>query len=410
MDKDALGLLRIDRSGDQPGARPGRSRKARSLWALAVAVTGLALFYFSRSSGPPVELGVVSMQRPSQALVLLNASGYVVAQRKASVAAKTTGRLVWLGVEEASRVKTDEILARLDSDDVKAAAEKARGDLDSARHIREEAQAELTDARLNHDRLKILVDRKIIARADYDAAVARLRKAEAVHRRAKSGVEAAEASLRQAEVYREFTLLRAPFDGVVLTKNADVGDIVTPLGAAANAKASVVTLADMGSLEVEADVSESNLGKVKQDQPCEISLDSIPGERFPGRVHIIAPTADRSKATVMVKVRFDRQDPRILPEMSAKAAFLEREPTPAENENAPSLPRAALARRGDRDVVFVLDPKGRALETPITQTGPAEAGAEFISLAPGVLKPGDKVVLSPGASLRTGDKLTLKEK
>jgi len=406
VNKDTLGILRIDKSGSPAGPHSGRPKKGRYLWILVLVLAGLAFFLFSRSSGPALELGVASLQRPSQALTLLNASGYVVAQRKASVAAKTTGRLVWLGVEEGSRVTADEILARLDSDDVKAAAEKAQGDLDSAKHTREEAAAELTDATLNYNRLKILIDKQIIARSDYDVAVARLRKAKAVFERARSGIEAAEAALRQAEVYREFTLLRAPFDGVVLTKNADVGDIVTPLGAAANAKASVVTLADMGSLEVEADVSESNLGKVKEGQPCEISLDSIPQERFPGRVHIIVPTADRSKATVMVKVRFDRLDPRVLPEMSAKVAFLERDLTPAEREPVLSLPTAALTKREGNSVVFTLDPQGRALEVAVT---PGEASGDYTSLQSGI-KPGEKVLLSPPESLRSGDKPKLKEK
>ncbi len=130
----------------------------------------------------------------------------------------------------------------------------------------------------------------------------------------------------------EYTLIRAPFDAVVLTKNADVGDIVTPFGAAANAKAAVVTIADMGSLQVEVDVSESNIEKVKKGQPCEIQLDALPEARFRGAVHMIVPTADRSKATVLVKVRFLDKDPRILPEMSAKVAFLER-PVAAEKRS-----------------------------------------------------------------------------
>ena len=406
MSKDGLGILRIDKSGLAPGSGKGRSRKGLYLGLGLFLALGFGYFLFYSSSGAALELGVVSLQRPSQALTLLNASGYVVAQRKASVAAKTTGRLVWLGVEEGSRVKADEVLAKLDSDDVKAASEKAQGDLDSAKHFLEEAQAELTDANLNHTRLKTLEAKQIISRADYDVAQARLRKAEAVFARAKSSIEAAEAALRQAEVYREFTLLRAPFDGVVLTKNADVGDIVTPLGAAANAKASVVTLADMSSLEVEADVSESNLSKVKLGGPCEISLDSIPQERFSGRVHIIVPTADRSKATVMVKLRFDRLDPRILPEMSAKAAFLERDLTPAEREPVLSVPSKALLRRGDKSLVFTLGPEGRALEVSVV---PGQVGGDFTGLQGG-LKPGDKVVLSPPESLKSGDKIKLKEK
>ena len=137
-------------------------------------------------------------------------------------------------------------------------------------------------------------------------------------------MKASNAALEGANVAIEYTLIRAPFDAIVLTKNADIGDIVTPIGAAANAKAAVVTIADMNSLEVEADVSESNLSQIRVGQPCEIQLDALPQARFRGAVHMIVPTADRSKATVMVKVRFVDKDPRILPEMSAKVAFLSR--------------------------------------------------------------------------------------
>ena len=123
----------------------------------------------------------------------------------------------------------------------------------------------------------------------------------------------------------DYTLIRAPFDGVILTKNADVGEVVAPFGSSINAKAAVVTMADLDSLIVEADVSEINLEKVKKGQPCEIQLDSLPGMRFAGQVHMIVPTADRSKATVLTKVKFLEKDERVLPEMSAKVAFLTRQ-------------------------------------------------------------------------------------
>src|SRR6185369_11157410 len=135
---------------------------------------------------------------------------------------------------------------------------------------------------------------------------------------AEAAVRSSAAALLGARVAYDYSLIRAPFDAVVLTKNADVGDIITPLGAAANAKAAVFTIADMGSLRVEADVSESNLGLVKNGQPCEITLDALPNIRFRGAVHTIVPTADRSKATVLVKVRFIDKDKRVMPEMSAK--------------------------------------------------------------------------------------------
>ena len=196
-----------------------------------------------------------------------------------------------------------------------------------------------------------------------------------------------------------------PFDGTVLTKNADVGDIVTPLGAAANAKASVVTIADLGSLQVETDVSESNLAKVRVGQPCEIQLDAFPDLRFPGAVHAVVPTADRSKATVMVKVRFKDLDPRILPEMSAKVAFLERPTTAAEQRPKTALNPAAVATRNNRSVVYVIT-GDKVKETPVTLG--ARVGDQVEVLA-GV-KAGDKVATKPldklkdGSGIKTGDK------
>ncbi len=178
--------------------------------------------------------------------------------------------------------------------------------------------------RISADR-RICYRQGIVSQAEYDAAEARFKRATAVTAGAEAGIRSAAAALQGATVNLDYSLIRAPFDAVVLTKNADVGDIITPLGAAANAKAAVFTIADLGSLQVEADVSESNLSQIRKGQPCEITLDALPGSRFRAAVHTVVPTADRSKASVMVKIRFLERDERIFPEMSAKVAFLERE-------------------------------------------------------------------------------------
>jgi RND family efflux transporter MFP subunit len=203
----------------------------------------------------------------------------------------------------------------------------------------------------------------------------------------------------------EYTLIRAPFDAVVLTKNADVGDIVTPLGAAANAKASVVTIADMSSLQVEVDVSESSLARVKMGQPCEIQLDALPDSRFPGAVHMIVPTADRSKASVMVKVRFAERDPRVLPEMSARVAFLEREITRDEETPRTAVNPAVLISRDGKQAVFIVK-DDRAVETAVTVGGKI---GDQIEIREGI-KPGEKVVVNPPKKLRNGSKVKRKEK
>jgi len=222
---------------------------------------------------------------------------------------------------------------------------------------------------------------------------------------AEAAIKASSATLQAANVALEYSLIKAPFDAVVLTKNADIGDIITPLGAAANAKAAVVTLADMSSLEVEADVSESNLSKIRIGQPCEIQLDALPELRFRGEIHIIVPTADRSKGTVMVKVRFIDKDNRILPEMSAKVAFLSRPITGDEKKPRTVLNQGALVNRGDRKVVFLV--KGnRVFEAPVTLGGPVGDRVEVLE---GV-KVGDQVVLNPSDRLKNGSKIKIEEK
>ena len=191
---------------------------------------------------------------------------------------------------------------------------------------------------------------------------------------------------------------------MVLTKNADVGDIVTPLGAAANAKAAVVSIADLGSLLVEADVSESNLEKIRMGQPCEIQLDALPDSRFRGAVHMIVPTADRSKATVLVKVRFVDRDSRVLPEMSAKVAFLERPVTAAEATPRTAVNQAAVATRDGRTVVFLM--KGERVTAAPVVLG--ERIGDLVEVKSGV-KAGAKIAVKPLAKLKDGTRVRTAE-
>lgn len=403
MANEDLSKLKIEKSGVlYRGAKP----KKRVLWiSISLSVVLLIIAYQTvLNPAVEVEVSTVSLVYPSQSFTLLNASGYVVAQRKAAVASKATGRLEWLGVEEGSKVKKGDVIARLEGRDVAASRDQAAANLDNARSALEQSNAELNDATLNFNRSKELLAKGFISQMDYDTADARYRRAQASVSGAKSAIISAQAALKGAEVAVEYTLIRAPFDAVVLTKDADIGDMVTPLGAAANAKAAVVTIADMSSLQVEADVSESNLEKVEAGQPCEIQLDAFPESRFRGVVHMIVPTADRSKASVMVKVRFLNKDKRILPEMSARVSFLER-PVSAEEEH-PRLgvnPGAVVTRSG-KQVVFQV--KGEKVnEVPVT-TG--EKIGEVLEVKAGV-KAGDKVVVNPPKNLKTGSRVSIKE-
>lgn len=383
-----------------------RSRVRRVLvpGLIVAALLATAVFGYVRVRHAPitVETVTVTLAYPSQNYTVLNATGYVVAQTKAAVASKATGRLEWLGVEEGSRVGRGQIIARLEDQDVKAAREQAAANLQFARANLEQGLAELRDAENALRRSADLLTQGFVSQASHDIAIARLDKARAAISSLQAGIAAARAGLRGAEVAVEQTLIRAPFDGVVLTKAANVGDVVTPFSSALDAKGAVVTMADMSTLEVEADVSEANLSQVSVGQPVEIQLDALPGMRFRGVVNRMVPTVDRAKATVMTKIRFLDPDPRVLPEMSAKVGFLSREV--AEEERAPRLavnPAAAMVRAG-RNVVYRVD-GDRAVELEI-QTG-ARIG-DLVEVLRGP-QAGDKLVLRPGERLHDGAAIRL---
>jgi RND family efflux transporter MFP subunit len=406
MGKEDLSKLKIDKS--KVVIRP-RKRRKLVYWTLVVIAIMIlvSLLYAKGVLTPSVEVQVATVSQfyPSQAFTMLNASGYVVAQRKSALASKVTGRLIWLGVEEGSPVKKGQVVARLENEDVSATRDQAAANVNAARFTLEQAQADLRVATLSFNRNKELLSRGVVARQAYDDALARYERAVAAVAAAEAALKANTAALEGATALLEYTLIRAPFDAVVLTKDADVGDIVTPLGAAANAKAAVVTIADMNSLEVEADVSESNLGQIRLGQPCEIQLDALPERRFRGEIHMIVPTADRSKATVMVKVRFIDKDSRILPEMSAKVAFLARLAKLDERKPRTALHQTALMNRKNGKVVFLVK-ENRVVETPVNLGRPMGDMVEVL----GGVKVGDRVVLNPADGLKNGSKIKIEEK
>jgi len=353
---------------------------------------------------PAVEVqpAVVQNIYPSQGLTLLNASGYVVADRKSAVASKVTGRLVYLGVEEGSRVQAGQIIARLESRDAAAARDRALQNVAVARHNLEQARAELENAGLDYDRKKTLAAKGTIAQSAFDTAEARYKTAKASVEALAAAGRAAQAALAEANVLLDYTNIRAPFDAVVLTKNADIGDIVTPLAATADAKAAVVTIADMDSLRVEVDVSESNIAQVRPGQPCEIRLDAFAETRFPGRVHMILPTADRSKASITVKVAFLDRDPRVLPEMSAKVAFLSRPVGAGEQAPVRAIPAAAVATLDGQAVVFLIE--GDQVRQVPVQLG--RHMGEMVELLDGP-SIGNRIAAAPVEKLSEGTRVTV---
>jgi RND family efflux transporter MFP subunit len=360
----------------------------------------LGFLYFRSGMAVEVESATVTTAYPSQSFTLLNATGYVVAQRKAAVASKATGRVEWLGVTEGSKVTEGEIIARLENADVSAAMDQAAASVNVAKANLQQAQAELVDARATFNRNRELLGKGFISPFAYDTVTARYHKAQAALRGFGAEVAVAEANYRAARIAVEQTLIRAPFDGVVLTKSANIGDVVTPFSSALDAKGAVVTMADMDTLEVEADVSESNLPKVKLGQPCEIQLDALPDLRLRGMVQRIVPTVDRAKATVLVKIRFVDHDAQVLPEMSAKVAFLEKEMASDQRTARVAVLSDAVTQRDGKRVIFLLK-DGKAVETPI-ETG--EKIGDMVEVLKGA-KAGDKVILRPGGGLDNGDKV-----
>jgi RND family efflux transporter MFP subunit len=347
-----LTALRIDRNDGL--ARAGGPPRwlfigGGTLILVAAAVVLVAL---NLRGGVSARLTPAVLISPAQASTVVTASGYVVAQRKAAVASKGTGRLVYLGVVEGDRVRSGQIIARIEDSDMRAALAQAQANLQLGR-------ADLNDATQALRRQRVLLDSGLTTQETYDAADARHARVVATIAMAQAGVDAAQAAL-------ENTVIRAPFDGTVLTKNADVGEMVAPLAGSVLSKAAVVTLADLASLQVEVDVSEASIEQVVVGQPCEIVLDAYPDVRYPGVVAKVVPTADRAKATIQVKVAFRRYDGRVLPEMSAKVHFLPRAEPVAHADTLPliTVPATAVALRDGRSVVYTVT-AGRAVEIPV---------------------------------------------
>lgn len=394
----------ISRFRLEKGIRRRGARRRGWLWAAsAAAVVLLLIIFFKITRVEEVRAGTAALTYPSQAITALNASGYVVADRQAALASKTTGRLVWLGVEEGSRVEKGQVVARLENEDLSAALAQTEAGLNASRENLEAAKAELDDAREDFERKKKLLEGGYIARSLYDQAEARLKKAQASVEANRATVSAGSAALRGAEASLGYTFIRAPFSGVVLTKNADIGDIITPVGAAANAKAAVVTIADLGTLQVEVDVAESNINKVRKEMPAEIQLDAFPDERFAGKVHMIVPTADRTKASVLVKVRFLDKNTKVMPEMSAKVSFLTRPVGPGEDRPLMTVPAASVVSDGGQTHVFTIH-DDRVKKAPVKAGRKIGEAVEVSGVAEG-----QAIVLSPPNGLKDGDKIKVLE-
>ncbi|MBC3861899.1 efflux RND transporter periplasmic adaptor subunit [Undibacterium jejuense] len=392
-----LKQLKIDRGNSSPG-----KKKKIGLWltlaGVIVATAGIIL----KPGKTEVQVTSVITTYPSQQYAQLTASGYVVAQTRAAVASKATGRLVQLNVREGSQVKKGDLLAQLDASDIVAAKMQAQASIRQAEAGVAQANVELLNAEVELKRSLGLQSQGFISAQAIDTAKNRVAVAKAAYQSAQMGVGVAQSVLKVQQVNQDYTEIRAPFDGVVLVKNANVGDIITPFSNAAGSQGAVVTMADMSTLEVEADVSESNLAKAQIGQPVEITLDALPDNRFRGSIVSIVPTVDRAKATVMTKIRFEKLDPRILPEMSAKVTILSKAITDTDQKPILALnPKAIIERDGIKQVFRINDDKLELL--PISTGRKIGDNLEVT----GNIKSGDKLVLSPSEKLKAGAQVVI---
>lgn len=357
--------------------------------ALLVVIVVVSFFLFKASVAPAtkIRVGTAAMISGSDAAASLVATGYVVAQRKAEVASKGTGRLVRLDYEEGDIVKAGAVIAVLDNEDIRANLLVMNAQLEAA-------EVDSMNAGRAYRRYQGLSESGAITTIELELA-------ESNYKAALASVTGAAAAVTAAEVNLENTYIRAPFAGTILTKNAEVGEIVAPFASSASSKGSVVTLADMTSLEVEADVSEANINRVQVGQPAEIVLDAYPTVRYAGAVKKIVPTADRSRATVLTKVTFAQIDEKVLPEMSARVNFfLDTSAASAVNVSLLAIPKDAITTRDGQKVVFKIE--GERVTQVSIETG-RELG-RMVEISSG-LSTGDRVVLSPPGKMTTGQKI-----
>jgi RND family efflux transporter MFP subunit len=337
---------------------------------------------------------------------VLTGQGYVVAQVKAAISSKATGRLQELFVIEGDKVKKGMIIGRIESNDVQANLNQQKTQIAVLNASLSNAQAELEDAHSAYLRQQSLLQNKVGTQSEFDASQGRWKRALAQVSFAQAQINAQQAAIASAQVLVENTVIRAPFDGTVLSKNANVGEVITALGAAAGSRGAVVTLADMSSLEVEADVSESSLSKILPNMPVEISVSAIADKKYKGYVNKIIPTADRGKGTVQIKIRFNEIDERVLPEMGAKVNFLRQNIANEEQKPAKILiPTSSILTVNGKKTVFIVGAGSKATEQ-IIKTG--AIFGEFTEVKQGLM-PGTSLIISPIEKLSSGSSITIEK-
>ncbi|MCU0975326.1 MAG: efflux RND transporter periplasmic adaptor subunit [Steroidobacteraceae bacterium] len=399
LDQDALQSLRRDAP---VRAVAPTSRSRRWIWAFAAAATLVAAWLVLGALRPlEVEVGAVTAPRGGEGTAVLNASGYVVARRLATVSSKVTGQVATVSFEEGAAVEAGQVLATLDDALTRAALAVAQRQQDAARTGLAEVEVRLAEAMRERDRLRQLRDDRLVSESALDAAEANAASLAARLETARAELSVAASGVRLRQQEMDDLVIRAPFEGVVISKDAQPGEMVSPISAGGGfTRTGIATIVDMDSREVEVDVNEAYINRVTAGQRAEAVLDAYPQWRIPARVLAIVPAADRQKATVRVRISIDELDPRILPDMGAKVRFLA-EPRAGETREAvAAVPASAVVGEEAATYVWRVE-DGRARRVPVV-VELEEAGSRDVLEG---LASGDRVIVSPPATLEDGDRV-----
>jgi HlyD family secretion protein len=400
-DRPDLSALKIDERARRGPQRHGRRVLVIvAVGLLALGGTGYALL---REQVPEVQTAVVRADKGGRP-ALLNASGYVTPRRRATVAAKITARVNEIYAEEGMRVEVGQILARLDDSDAKVRLTAAIADRDATAAALGDLQVNLVNAERELKRNEELFQRRLIAEQQIDAARLAVDSFKARIVLARQQISAADARIKMAEQDIDNCIVRAPFAGIVVSKDAQRGEMVSPISAGGGfTRTGIATLVDMTSLEIEVDVNESYIARVRDGQPVTAILDAYPDWQIPGKVRTLIPTADRQKATVKVRASFDKLDPRILPDMGVKVTFLGDEPTAAPSSGRVLVPRTAIRDEGGKPTVFLY--RDGRVERRVVGLGQARGNDQEVIAG---LADGDQIVTAGAKDLRDGQRVSVK--
>jgi len=412
LDSDSLGSLRIDRSAPATGG--GGGKRLIYIVGTVVVLAGVAFGAWKMFGGHTTEVTTVVAEAetsgPSLGNSVLNASGYVVARRMSTVASKVTGRVLEIYVEEGMAVKKDQVVARLDPVNSRTVLTMAERELEASHRNLAEIEVRLGDARRTLERNEALVKQQLVSESALDASRAEVNALAARLEASKAQVKVSESQLAMRQNDYDDLNVRAPFDGVIISKDAQPGEMISPLSAGGGfTRTGIATIVDMDSREIEVDVNEAYINRVKPNQRVEAKLDAYPDQPLPAHVVNIVPTADRTKATVRVRIGFDKLEPQILPDMGIKVRFLDEAPAVANNSQGPRVrvPTVAVQRSGGEAYVWVVNDgtvERRAITTGAENDGQTEvlagvhAGEELVAPIVEGLEDGGKVKLKESNS------------